>query len=168
MLPHKCVHFDHPVQWGNHLKLACQHSESTLYIRQDCDPQQPWKSFQMGFGNSGQQRGQHQRLVLTQMGNQLQAGGQVLKDCLIQCRCCRLPYDNIIINHHNNIIHMIVFNDRTQATLESHIQHFKHHDKNRNIIKKLVFSDGTQATSSTLLASLSPLMSDLLSEVKTI
>ena len=49
MLPHKCVHFDHPVQWGNHLKLACQHSESTLYIRQDCDPTTIVKIISDGF-----------------------------------------------------------------------------------------------------------------------
>ena len=38
------------------------------------------------------QRGQHQRLVLTQMGNQLQAGGQVFKDCFIQCRSYFIPF----------------------------------------------------------------------------
>ena len=44
------------------------------------------KTFQMGSDQTIQS-GRHQRLVLSQLGNQLQAGGQVLKDCLIQCRC---------------------------------------------------------------------------------
>ena len=91
-----------------------------------------------GFGNSGQQRGQHQRLVLTQLGNQLQAGGQVLKDCFIQCRCFLLP-------HHNNI----------KITFFYLGNCFR-------------FSDGTQATSSIILSSLSPTISDLLREVITI
>ena len=53
------------------------------------------KTFQIWFGtgiSNMLQRGQHQRLVLTQMGNQLQAGGQVFKDCFIQCRSYFIPF----------------------------------------------------------------------------